>query len=193
MIEQGRIEAAKAVNLVELLRSRGLVVKKQGRQFMAPCPFHEDHHPSLAIDPRANLFKCFGCGVSGDSIRFVELYEKKSFPEAVRALASAEPILAGRELAVAAEPGAQPARACAAPDEAPPAGGMNPVQLLNRVAAFYHEAFLTSQEPQEYLAGRGITRPEIYRAFQAGYADGRLLETLPPEGPLLETLKRSAF
>ena len=164
MIEQTRIDQAKALSLVEILMSKGIAVKKQGQQYMALCPFHEDHNPSLSIDTKTNLFKCFGCGASGDPIRFIELYEKKKFPEAVNALAGG--------------------------DQAADPAGVNPGQLLNRVAQVYHEAFLANPKPQEYLKSRGITKPEIYSAFQLGYADGRLLEVLPKEGPVINALKK---
>jgi DNA primase len=169
MIEQNRIDSAKSLSLVEVLMSKGIAVKKQGNQYLALCPFHDDHNPSLSIDTKANLFKCFGCGASGDSIRFIELYEKKTFPEAVTTLigqsTNDERPATGRETA-------------------------NPQQLLNRVAVFYHEAFLADSKPQDYLKGRGITKPEIYTVFKIGYADGKLLNTLPKEGPVIKALKQ---
>jgi DNA primase catalytic core len=164
MIEQTRIDQAKKLSLVEILKSRGIAVKKQGNQYLALCPFHEDHNPSLSIDPKTNLFKCFGCGKSGDPIRFIELYEKKNFPEAVSALSGGE--------------------------QGPDPAGVNLGQLLNRVSQVYHEAFLASAKPQEYLKGRGIIKPEIYSAFQLGYSSGKLLEVLPKEGPIIEALKK---
>jgi DNA primase len=45
MIEQTRIDSAKSLSLVEILMSKGIPVKKQGQQYMALCPFHEDHNP----------------------------------------------------------------------------------------------------------------------------------------------------
>ena len=164
MIEQTRIDQAKKQSLADVIESKGIAVKKQGSQYMALCPFHEDHTPSLSIDPKTNLFKCFGCGAAGDTIKFIELFEKKSFPEAVSALTC------GSE-----------------PDPGP---GMNQTQLLNRIANFYHDTFLTNPKAQEYLASRGITKPEIYQSFQIGYADGKLLSTLPKEGGLVNALKK---
>ena len=169
MIEQARIAQAKQQGLAEVIASKGIALKKQGGQLMALCPFHEDHTPSLSIDPKTNLFKCFGCGAAGDTIKFIELYEKKSFPEAVSALTGAD----------------SPA--------GPEVTGVNPTQLLNRVARFYHETFLSSPQAQEYLKSRGITRPEIYGAFQIGYADGKLLSTLPREGGLVNALKKTGI
>jgi DNA primase catalytic core len=171
MIEQTRIDQAKKQSLIDVIESKGIAVKKQGGQFMALCPFHEDHTPSLSIDPKTNLFKCFGCGAAGDTIKFIELFEKKSFPEAVGALTGAD--------------------SSGKPDVGPdPGPGMNQTQLLNRIAKFYHDTFLTNAKAQEYLSSRGITKPEIYQSFQIGYADGKLLTTLPKEGGLVNALKK---
>jgi DNA primase len=51
------------------------------------CPFHDEKSPSLSVTPARNLFHCFGCGVGGDVIRFVERIEHLSFSEAVENLA----------------------------------------------------------------------------------------------------------
>lgn len=48
----------------------------------ARCPFHEDNTPSFSVSPKRKIFKCFGCGVSGDIFTFVELAEGCSFKQA---------------------------------------------------------------------------------------------------------------
>ena len=50
------------------------------------CPLHEDHKPSLLVDPNKNLFYCYGCGRGGDVIRFAELYHQVKFPQALAML-----------------------------------------------------------------------------------------------------------
>ena len=50
------------------------------------CPLHDDHKPSLLVDPRKNLFYCYGCRRGGDVIRFAELYHQVEFPQAVALL-----------------------------------------------------------------------------------------------------------
>ena len=50
------------------------------------CPLHEDHKPSLLVDPNKNLFYCYGCGRGGDVIRFAELYHQVKFPQALALL-----------------------------------------------------------------------------------------------------------
>jgi DNA primase len=64
------------------LRSAG------GGNLKGICPFHDEKSPSLSVTPARNLFHCFGCGVGGDVIRFVERIEHLSFSEAVENLAA---------------------------------------------------------------------------------------------------------
>ncbi|HET7219468.1 MAG TPA: CHC2 zinc finger domain-containing protein, partial [Vicinamibacterales bacterium] len=61
-------------------------LKRSGASWKGLCPFHGEKTPSFHVFDKGN-FKCFGCGLGGDVIKFVELYEKISFPEAVRQLA----------------------------------------------------------------------------------------------------------
>jgi len=84
--EQFIRQVAQAVDVVELV-GRYVALKKQGKEFVGLCPFHEDHRPSLRVSPAKQIFKCFACGAGGGVFQFVMLYEKLAFPEAVRALA----------------------------------------------------------------------------------------------------------
>jgi len=62
-------------------------LRKAGSAYKAVCPFHSERTPSFQITPSRQMFKCFGCGAGGGVVRFVELYEHLSFPDAVRRLA----------------------------------------------------------------------------------------------------------
>ena len=62
-------------------------LKRSGASWKGLCPFHGEKTPSFHVFDKGN-FKCFGCGLGGDVIKFVELYEKITFPEAVRQLAA---------------------------------------------------------------------------------------------------------
>lgn len=62
-------------------------LKKAGSAYKAVCPFHSERTPSFQINPGRQIFKCFGCGAGGGVVKFVELYEHVSFPDAVRRLA----------------------------------------------------------------------------------------------------------
>ncbi|HEX7086487.1 MAG TPA: DNA primase [Vicinamibacterales bacterium] len=63
-------------------------LRKAGATWKGLCPFHGEKTPSFHVSREKGFFHCFGCGVGGDVIKFVELHEKASFPEAVRLLAA---------------------------------------------------------------------------------------------------------
>jgi DNA primase len=88
MIEQESIEALKnRLDIVDVIGSY-IELKKSGANFKANCPFHGETTPSFVVSPAKQIYKCFGCGVGGDSIKFVMEYEKLSYPEALEKLAS---------------------------------------------------------------------------------------------------------
>ncbi|MBL0379934.1 MAG: hypothetical protein JKP90_09760 [Desulfofustis sp. PB-SRB1] len=92
MISQDEIEAIKhGVELVSFMKARGVELKQVGENYRGFCPFHEDTTPSLTVNPKENLWNCFGCGTGGDVIRFVELIHGVDFKEAVRRLAERPP------------------------------------------------------------------------------------------------------
>ena len=62
-------------------------LKKAGNSYKGLCPFHSERTPSFHVNPEKGFFHCFGCATSGDVIKFVELTDNLSFPEAVQALA----------------------------------------------------------------------------------------------------------
>lgn len=70
------------------LVSEYISVKKSGRSYVALCPFHNDHNPSMHINPEKGIFKCFSCGTGGDSIYFYSQINKKKWSEAVVDLAT---------------------------------------------------------------------------------------------------------
>jgi DNA primase len=72
---------------VQVVQERGVVLKRSGSSWKGLCPFHGEKTPSFHVYDKG-LFKCYGCGVGGDVIKFVELYDKVTFPEAVRQLAT---------------------------------------------------------------------------------------------------------
>ncbi len=62
-------------------------LKKAGASWKGLCPFHTEKSPSFTVSKDKGFFKCFGCGAGGDIVKFVELHQKITFPEAVRYLA----------------------------------------------------------------------------------------------------------
>ena len=134
-------------------------LRRQGQRFTGLCPFHEERTPSFSVDPREKLYHCFGCGVGGDVIKFVEEKEGLGFPEAVEALAERYGVEIERE---AEDPRAEEARKRRA----------RLWELLERTAAFYVTFLWDSPKAAKaraYLEGRGLGE-DVLRAFAVGYA-----------------------
>jgi len=74
------------VNLVDVI-SRTVTLRKAGSRFKGLCPFHQEKSPSFHVNPDMGVYKCFGCGKSGDLITFVRETEGLNFVEAVETLA----------------------------------------------------------------------------------------------------------
>lgn len=74
------------VDIVQVVQER-VQLRKTGATWKGLCPFHGEKTPSFHVNSEKGFFHCFGCGVGGDVIKFVELYDKVAFPEAVRMLA----------------------------------------------------------------------------------------------------------
>ncbi len=63
-------------------------LKKRGANLLGLCPFHGERSPSFTVSPAKGIYKCFGCGKSGNSVGFIMEHEQLSFPEALRHLAN---------------------------------------------------------------------------------------------------------
>ncbi len=79
-------EIREVADIVEVI-SKYIDLKKSGNNYMALCPFHLEKSPSFYVSPDKNIYHCFGCGASGDVIKFVSEIEKISLSEAVEKLA----------------------------------------------------------------------------------------------------------
>ena len=75
------------VDIVQVVQER-VPLRKVGATWKGLCPFHGEKTPSFHVNGDKGFFHCFGCGLGGDVIRFVELNDKVSFPDAVRLLAA---------------------------------------------------------------------------------------------------------
>src|SRR6266498_4418616 len=62
-------------------------LKKRGANYLGLCPFHGEKTPSFTVSPAKEIYKCFGCGRSGNTITFLMEHEKYSYVEALRWLA----------------------------------------------------------------------------------------------------------
>src|SRR5437763_14587994 len=75
-----------AVDMVELVGAK-TDLRRVGTRFTGLCPFHDERTPSFSVNAEHKLYHCFGCGESGDAIRFVQEMEGLDFKPAIEALA----------------------------------------------------------------------------------------------------------
>ncbi len=73
-------------DIVELIGSR-VPLKRQGREYSARCPFHDERSPSFTVSPTKQFYHCFGCGAHGTAISFLMNYDRLEFLDAVDELA----------------------------------------------------------------------------------------------------------
>jgi len=147
MIAKSSIENLKNnLDVVDII-SQFLQVKKAGANFKACCPFHGEKTPSFVISPSKQIYHCFGCGVGGDSIKFVMEFEKLSYPEAIEKLAS----MVNFSLEY---------------DNNAKSYDYKVIEKLNE---YYEKLLVSNKQAYDYLINRGISSFSIEK-FQLGYA-----------------------
>ncbi|MEX1362530.1 MAG: DNA primase [Nannocystaceae bacterium] len=170
-------EVRDRVDIVDLI-GRYVDLKRSGRNYVGRCPFHQERTPSFNVNPALRGYKCFGCGVGGDSIRFVMEIEGKGFVETIRKLAE----MYGVTLP------ASVSRGSSGPDR----NERDDAYALMRTAAELYRDILLRQPEGEagraYLKTRGIGE-DAAEAFRLGYAPApteagwdRLAKTLQDKG-----------
>ncbi|HLA63537.1 MAG TPA: DNA primase, partial [Rhodothermales bacterium] len=173
-------EVRAASDLVEVV-SDYVRLKKQGGRFVGLCPFHNERSPSFSVDPKNNLYHCFGCKAGGDVFTFVIEKEGVGFLDAIRLLAERAGIALPEEEAPSPEATEKESMLAA----------------LRFAARFYFEQLGTDggKRAREYLAGRGFTRESV-KTFGIGYApdgwDG-LLAAATRAGHKPEILERAGL
>lgn len=159
MITQATIQ--QILNRIDIIDVVGSFVKlkKRGTNYLGLCPFHNEKSPSFTVSPNKEIYKCFGCGKSGNTISFVMEHEKYSYVEALKWLANRYNIEV-EETEVSAEVRAQQQVA-------------DSLYILNSFAQQYFSKVLLDDEEGQavglsYLKERGFTE-SIIRKFQIGY------------------------
>jgi len=88
MITPQTIEEIKGRIKIDEVVGEFVKLKRRGANLMGNCPFHHEKTPSFTVSPAKELYKCFGCGKSGNAITFVMEHEKLAYPDALRWLAN---------------------------------------------------------------------------------------------------------
>jgi len=127
------------------------------RNNMGLCPFHEDTNPSFSVNAEDSYFHCFGCGEGGDVIRFLQLIDNITFPEAVERLAArcGLTVPSGSDIDTATYYKQRKLR-----------------DILRETARYY--AGKLREEDIEHLNEVRHINEETIRRFIIGYADGNL-------------------
>ncbi len=160
------------VNIVDVIGSC-VSLKRAGTSYMGCCPFHKEKTPSFSVSDTRGFYHCFGCGESGDVIKFVQKYYNLDFTDAVERLA------AQYAITIEETRGKEDSRNDA-------------YYEANRLAAryFFGKISKSANKGYDYMVGRGIT-PDTIKKFGIGYSgeDGRgLTEHLLANGVDKQTL-----
>ncbi len=75
-----------AANIVDIIGDF-VTLKRQGVNYQACCPFHNEKTPSFVVSPAKGLYKCFGCGKGGNAVTFLMEHESITYPEALKMVA----------------------------------------------------------------------------------------------------------
>ncbi len=162
-------------DIVEVVGGR-VQLKKAGREWKAPCPFHNEKTPSFWVSPDKQFYHCFGCGAHGTALGFLMEHDKLPFPEAVEELASR------LGLEVPREDDGRGQR------ERP---GEDLYTLLGEVTQFYRDALKDAARAREYVKKRGLTT-ETCVTFAVGYAPDAWDAVLKRFGGSAEKVQRLA-
>ncbi|MFO7929589.1 MAG: CHC2 zinc finger domain-containing protein, partial [Candidatus Humimicrobiaceae bacterium] len=156
-LKDGEVDELKArTDIVDII-SEYVNLKKQGKNFLGLCPFHKEKTPSFSVDPSRQFFHCFGCGVGGDVINFVEKIENMEFIESVEFIA--KKVGYNLQYSYSGSPKTKKLR--------------ERLVGLNDLARKYYHYILFNSSPGkaalEYLQKRGFKR-DILEKFQVGYS-----------------------
>jgi len=167
------------VDIVDIV-GRHVQLKKGGANLSGLCPFHAEKSPSFTVSPSKQFYHCFGCGASGDAIRFMTEYSGMPFVEAVKDLA-------GQVGMTVPDDDVSPAEREQA--AAQKQRRLTLTEVLAKAADGYRKQLKASPRAIDYLKGRGLSGT-IAAQFGLGYApDGwRNLASVFPsyDDPLLE-------
>ena len=146
------------IDIVEIVGSF-VKLKKRGTNYLGLCPFHNEKTPSFTVSPAKEIYKCFGCGRSGNSISFLMEHEKYSYVESLRWLA--------------AKYNVEIEETETSPEFKQQQQVADSLYIINNFAQkYFSEALLNSEEGAtialSYLKERGF-REDIIKKFQLGY------------------------
>jgi DNA primase len=165
-------------DIVEVVGSR-VPLKRQGKEFSARCPFHDERSPSFTVSPVKQFYHCFGCGAHGTAISFLMNYDRLEFLDAVDELAKR----------VGMEVPKDTQQRVADPQL------LDLYAMLESATTFFRQQLKANAKARAYFDARGVS-DAIREQFQLGYApDGfeALKNALGTDAKRLELLERAGL
>ena len=165
-------------DIVEVVGAR-VPLKRQGREYAACCPFHDERSPSFTVSPNKQFYHCFGCGAHGTALSFLMQYDRLEFLDAVEELARRVGLEVPRDTA----------QRNANPETRDLYGAME------AASTFFRTQLAHSEKARAYVAKRGIA-PEIVERYAIGYApDGfsALRDALGADPQRMQLLERGGL
>jgi DNA primase catalytic core len=167
----------RTTDLVAVIEAHGVALKKEGRDYIGLCPFHDDQKPSLRVTPGKGLWRCMSCEAAGNVIQFVAKKENVSDREAALRL-------------LAQLPGVQRASQLEKKEPVLVVPPTVAADLLGRVSNFYLRTLHKEDRAGlDYLASRKLSDPAMLEGFRLGYCNGTLRQALPDDGEINDQLK----
>lgn len=158
-LQDAKEQVRQAIDIVDLVGSY-VTLRRQGRGYVALCPWHDDSRPSLQVNPDRQSFKCWVCDIGGDIFSFIMRMEGLEFREALAMLADR----AGVTFAQARQDGPG--------DRESQFDRRNLLKAMAWAEAQYCQCLLQADEAEparRYLAERGVTAESISQ-FHLGFA-----------------------
>lgn len=148
-------EIKQKLNIADIIGSY-VELKKSGRNYKAVCPFHAENTPSFMVSAELQIYKCFGCGASGDMFKFIQNIEGIDFGQALEKLADKAGVKLEKNKLD------------------PHTNSKNLIYEINEVATTFYEHLLTKHPAGkgalEYLTKKRALSMETIRDFRLGYA-----------------------
>lgn len=173
--ELARLKAE--VSVQRLVEGCGVTLRRQGKDLVGCCPFHDDDSPSLVVTPGKNLWHCLGaCQRGGGPIDWVMTAQGVSFRHAVELLRESSPSLS---LIAKARISGPVAKSTTVKLPSLVAIDTEDQELLDRVVGHYAETLGSHEGAQAFLSKRRIDDPEAIELFKVGFVDRTLGYRLP--------------
>ena len=169
MFDNSRVLQVQQANDIIDVIGEHVSLKRKGREMVGLCPFHDDHRPSMNVNPVKQIFKCFSCGAGGDVFKFIQMRENLTFPQAIERLAERAGIkLEKRQMPRRTPSGAGTGQNGQIEDVDP-----NRLAKANAWAAEYFQQKLNDDKmgkyARDYLTERQIS-PESVKKWKLGLA-----------------------